>query len=80
MDTFDRFTAIFDKGNIFVITCVLSCTTNPFWKGVYSKRKEFAWKGGYYKRKEFAPKGSKFFPFRVDPFSEVSETILTILL
>ena len=30
----------------------------PFWKGVYSKRKEFA------------PKGSKFFPFRVEPFSE----------
>ena len=24
----------------------------------------------YFKRKEFAPKGSKFFPFRVDPFSE----------
>ena len=22
------------------------------------------------KRKEFAPRGSKFFPFRVDPFSE----------
>ena len=30
----------------------------PFWKGVYSKRKEFA------------PLGSKFFPFWVDPFSE----------
>ena len=28
----------------------------PFWKGTYSKRKEFA------------PIGSKFFPFRVDPF------------
>ena len=27
-------------------------------------------KGVYSKRKEFAPKGSKFFPFRVDPFSE----------
>ena len=31
---------------------------SPFWKGVYSKRKEFA------------PKGSKFFPFREDIFSE----------
>ena len=30
----------------------------PFWKEVYPKRKEFA------------PPGSKFFPFRVDPFSE----------
>ena len=27
-------------------------------------------KGAYPKRKEFAPTGSKFFPFRVDPFSE----------
>ena len=25
------------------------------------------WKGVYSKRKEFAPKGSKFFPFRIDP-------------
>ena len=33
----------------------------PFWKGVYSKRKEFA------------PKGSKFFPFRVDPFQKESD-------
>ena len=30
----------------------------PFWKGVFSKRKEFA------------PAGSKFFPFREDPFSK----------
>ena len=30
----------------------------PFWSGLYSKRKEFA------------PFGSKFFSFRVDPFSE----------
>ena len=30
---------------------------HPFWNRVYSKRKEFA------------PCGSKFFPFRVDPFS-----------
>ena len=30
----------------------------PFWKGVYFKRKEFAFPG------------SKFFPFKVDPFSE----------
>ena len=27
-------------------------------------------KDTYSKRKEFAPLGSKFFPFRVDPFSE----------
>ena len=28
------------------------------------------WKGVYSERKEFAPRGSKFFPFRVDLFSE----------
>ena len=36
----------------------LSKLLSPFWKGIFSKRKEFA------------PNGSKFFPFRVDPFSE----------
>ena len=30
----------------------------PFWKGIYSKRKEFA------------PIGSEFCPFRVDTFTE----------
>ena len=44
-----------------VTSCMLFCTPNPFWKRVCSKRKEFA------------PKGSKFFPFRVDPFSEGSQ-------
>ena len=36
-------------------------TPNPFWKGIYSKRKEFA------------PRGSKFFPFREDPFRRESK-------
>ena len=31
-----------------------------------------SWKGVFCKRKEFAPKGSKFFTFRVDPFTEWS--------
>ena len=31
------------------------------------------------KRKEFASMGSKFFPFRVDPFSEAAQSILTEL-
>ena len=30
-------------------------------------------KGVYFKRKEFAPRGSKFFPFKVYPFSEESQ-------
>ena len=37
---------------------LLFCTQTPIWKVVCPKRKEFA------------PRGSKFFPFRVDPFSE----------
>ena len=62
----------------------LFCTPVVFWKGVYSKMKEFApWrskflhfrvdpfsKSVYSKRKEFSPWRSKFFHFRVDPFSE----------
>ena len=46
--------------------------SSPFWKGSYSKTLFSSpyWKGVYSKRKEFAPRGSKFYPFRVDPFSE----------
>ena len=49
---------------------LFSCTPKPFWKGVFSKRKEFA------------PRGSKFFPFRVDPFSEGMQcnAMLTVTL
>ena len=32
------------------------------------------WNGVYSKMKEFAPCGSKFFPFKVDPFSEETRT------
>ena len=48
--------AILDKEIDHVTSCLLSWTWSPFWKGVYSERKEFA------------PKGSKFFPFRICPF------------
>ena len=41
-----------------VKSCLLSCRGSPSSDGVCSKRKEFA------------PHGRKFFPFRVDPFSE----------
>ena len=47
-------------------SCLPDCTATPFWKRVYSIRKEFA------------PVGSKFFPYRIDPFSERDKTILTI--
>ena len=45
----------------FIFFCLLSCTPSPFWKGVYSKRKEFA------------PLWVKLFPFWVDPFSFLIE-------
>ena len=45
----------------FVTSYLHSYTSVPFWKGVCSKSKEFA------------PLGSKFFPIRVDPFSEGSQ-------
>ena len=32
-----------------------------------------------YKRQAFSPSGSKFFPFRIDPFSKGRRTILTEL-
>ena len=50
-----------------VTSWLLSCTSNPFWKGVCSKRKEFA------------SRGNIFFPLRVDSFSEGNKTILIIV-
>ena len=54
LETLGRISAILNKGDNFYFFC----TTIPFWKGIYSKSKEFA------------PIGSKFFPFRKDPFSK----------
>ena len=65
MDTIGNFLAFFTREINFLTFSLLSCTPTPFRKRVYSKRKEFA------------PIGSNFFPFRVDPFSEGSKTILT---
>ena len=70
LDTHSRFSAIFYRRGLgvqgeggggkatFLTSWLLSYTSLPFWKRVYSKRKEFI------------PLGSKFFPFRIDPFSE----------
>ena len=46
------------RETIIGTSCLLTCIPVPFWKGIYSKRKEFV------------PIVSKFFPFRIDPFSE----------
>ena len=51
-----------------IVTCLLSCTSSPFWKGVYSNRKEFA------------PRRSKFFPFRVDSFQKEIKQFWLIFL
>ena len=56
MNAFGGFSAIFHKGDTFVALCLPSYIPNLFWKGLYSKGKEFALKV------------SKFFTFRVDPF------------
>ena len=53
-----RFFAIFDKADNFCDSLFAFLLAMHVLKGVC------------FKRKEFAPKGSKFFPFRVDPFSE----------
>ena len=42
-------------------SCLLSCEPNP------------SEKGSALKRKEFDPTGSKFFPLRIDPFTEGSQ-------
>ena len=43
----------------------------PFWKKLTLKGKNLLpWKRINSKKKEFAPLGSKFFPFRVDTFSQ----------
>ena len=49
--------------------------TYPFCKGVYSKRNELAPPSIPPKKKQ-KKKGSRFFPFRVDPFSEGWENTL----
>ena len=49
------------------VTCSLSCMQIPFYKGSTHKSPE---KESVLKKKEFAPMGSKFFPFRIDFFSE----------
>ena len=53
-----RLSAILTRETTFVIPCLHSCGLFPFWKGVF------------FLRKGFAPTGSKFFPYKVDPFSE----------
>ena len=59
LGTLGSFAAISAKGdNFFVTSCLFYYKPSIFWKGIFSKRKEFA------------PMGSKFFPFKKYPFLE----------
>ena len=59
MDAPGGFLAIFfTRDTTFVTSCLLSCTSNSFWKGAKSEMKEFA------------PIGTKFLHFWIDLFSE----------
>ena len=62
LDTHERVFAIFARETTSV-TFIAFQQTKSLLKGVHSKRKESL--------------GSKFFPFRVDPFSEGREQILS---
>ena len=63
LDTRDRFCAIFfTRDTTLVISILYSCKPSPLWK----------WSA--LKGKNLLPRGSKFFPFRVDPFSERKQT------
>ena len=57
-DTLGKLSAILQGRQLLWLLFCFPAHHSPCWKRVYSKRKEFA------------PMGSKFFPFRVDPFSE----------
>ena len=59
LDTPDRFSAILKRESTFMSSCLAVLHTKPLLKGVYAKRKEY-----------FFPTGNKFFPFRIDTFSE----------
>ena len=67
LDALDRFSIIvshFTRETSFMTSCLLSFTPGASSKGVYSKWKEFAFLG------------SRFFTFRVDPFSEGEKNYL----
>ena len=78
-----------DWGHMLIVKSQISMHTSQLCIGTYSKWKSIlpSWKGVYSKRKEFAPKGStkfalkenKLFPSRVDLFSEGAKTFLTVL-
>ena len=67
LNTLGRFSVMLSRETIVVTSCLLSCNPGPFWKGVYSRRKEFA------------PKGSKFFPCRVDSFQKGGKSIFDMV-
>ena len=67
MYTPGRFSPCFTREITFATSCLVYCTSSPFQKRIYFKREEFAPKW----EKNLLPSGSKFFSFKVDPFSEI---------
>ena len=65
---------IFTREATSMISCLHSCLSNSFWIRSLIKNKRSC-----SPLKEFAHKGSKFFPFKVDSFSEGGKTIWTEL-
>ena len=58
-----KFYYILQGKQVFFTSSLLCCTPRPFWKGSLKKILSF--------RKYFPPARSKFFPFRLDSFSEM---------
>ena len=48
LDVLGRFSSILDNGVTFVASYLRAWTLIPFWKGAYSKEKEFAPEGAIY--------------------------------
>ena len=57
---------------IYNIICLRELKTFSGEATLIKNVQPFFWKGVYSKRKEFAAKGSKFFPFSIDPILEVT--------
>ena len=69
LDTLHRFSAIFLTREATLWFPICFPVHHPLWKKNNPKAKNLVLRG----RKEFFPKGSKFFTFRVHPFTEGSK-------
>ena len=75
LDTLGRFSSIFYKGDNFCTSILLSCILSPYKQGSALKRKNGEQILYLPLGSKFFSKGSKFFPFRVDVFSEERKSL-----